>query len=158
MTNEELKKKICDIIAPYVSAYGDDERIADALIAAGMVDKSDYASMKETAVRYKAEVSKAEARVKEAELRAEEAESELERYTGLIKPLEDENARLEHRAARAERALYKASKDIKDICEYIVKIGGTGVITIKNYAPERAEPSAYIDRAEKELAEERKDD
>lgn len=32
MTNEELKKKICDIIAPYVSAYGDDERIADALI------------------------------------------------------------------------------------------------------------------------------
>lgn len=33
MTNEELRKKICDIIAPYVSAYGDDERIADALIA-----------------------------------------------------------------------------------------------------------------------------
>lgn len=38
MTNEELKKKICDIIAPYVSAYGDDERIADALIAAGIGD------------------------------------------------------------------------------------------------------------------------
>lgn len=36
MNNEELKKKICDIIAPYVSAYGDDERIADALIAAGL--------------------------------------------------------------------------------------------------------------------------
>ena len=36
MTNEQLKKKICDIIAPYVSAYGDDERIADALIAAGI--------------------------------------------------------------------------------------------------------------------------
>ena len=105
MTNEELKKKICEIIAPYVSAWGEDERIADVLIAAGYGD------------------------VKEAE----------------------------HRAERAERALYKASKDIKDICEYIVKIGGTGVITIKNYAPERAEPSAYIDRAEKELAEERKD-
>ena len=40
MTNEELKKKICDIIAPYVSAYGDDERIADALIAAGIGDVS----------------------------------------------------------------------------------------------------------------------
>ena len=38
MTNEELKKKICDIIAPYVSAYGDDERIADALIVAGIGD------------------------------------------------------------------------------------------------------------------------
>lgn len=35
MTNEQLKERICDIIAPYVSAYGDDERIADALIAAG---------------------------------------------------------------------------------------------------------------------------
>ena len=38
MTNKELKEKICDIIAPYVSAYGDDERIADALIAAGYGD------------------------------------------------------------------------------------------------------------------------
>ena len=36
MTNKELKEKICNIIAPYVSAYGDDERIADALIAAGL--------------------------------------------------------------------------------------------------------------------------
>lgn len=38
MTNEELKKKICKIIAPYVSAWGEDERIADALIAAGIGD------------------------------------------------------------------------------------------------------------------------
>lgn len=36
MNNEELKKKIVDIIAPWVSAYGDDEAIADALIAAGL--------------------------------------------------------------------------------------------------------------------------
>ena len=41
MTNEELKKKICDIIALYVSAYGDDERIADALIAAKIGDVKD---------------------------------------------------------------------------------------------------------------------
>ena len=38
MTEQELREKICDIIAPYVSAYGDDERIADALIAAGIGD------------------------------------------------------------------------------------------------------------------------
>lgn len=38
MANDELKKKICDIIAPYVSAYGEDEAIADALIAAGIGD------------------------------------------------------------------------------------------------------------------------
>ena len=85
MTNEGLKKKICDIIAPYVSAYGDDERIADALIVAGIVDKSDYASMKETAVRYKAEVSKAGARAKEAEHRAQVAENELKLYKLAVK-------------------------------------------------------------------------
>lgn len=77
MNNEDLKKKICDIIAPYVSAYGDDERIAAALIEAGVVDKSDYASMKETAVKYKAEVSKAESRAKDAEHRAARAERAL---------------------------------------------------------------------------------
>ena len=38
MNNEELKNKICDIIAPYVSAYGDDEAVANALIAAGIGD------------------------------------------------------------------------------------------------------------------------
>lgn len=38
MNKDGLKKKICDIIAPYVSAWGEDERIADALIAAGYGD------------------------------------------------------------------------------------------------------------------------
>ena len=41
MKNEELKKKICKIIAPYVSAWGEDERIADALIAAQIGDVSE---------------------------------------------------------------------------------------------------------------------
>lgn len=54
MNNDELKKKIVDIIALYVSAYGDDEAIADDLIAAGIGD------------------------VKEAERRAEVAERALE--------------------------------------------------------------------------------
>ena len=125
MNNEELKKKIKEILrkrmtellgschtdeiplteegAEAILFYADE--FADALIAAGIVDKSDYASMKETAVRYKAEVSKAEAKAKEAEHRAEVAERELERYTVLIKPLEAENARLNHLAARAKRAL-----------------------------------------------------
>ena len=83
MNNDELKKKMIKIIvdAIWKDAEADydstDETeagvIADALIAAGIVDKSDYASMKETAVRYKAEVSKAGARAKEAEHRAEVA-------------------------------------------------------------------------------------
>lgn len=88
MNNEELKKKICEIIADnYLPKEMPDrledyklyrfERAADALIAAGIVDKSDYASMKETAVRYKAEVSNAENREKAAEHRAEVAERAL---------------------------------------------------------------------------------
>ena len=58
MTNEELKKKICDIIAQYVSTYGDDEHIADALIAAGIGDVKE--------AEHRAEV----AEVENAELRA----------------------------------------------------------------------------------------
>lgn len=42
MTKEELKKKICEIIAPYVSAWGEDERIADAIIAAGYGKLSEH--------------------------------------------------------------------------------------------------------------------
>ena len=36
MTEQELREKIKQIVAPYVSAWGDDERIADSLIAAGL--------------------------------------------------------------------------------------------------------------------------
>lgn len=144
MNNEELKKKICDIIAPYVSAYGNDERIADALIAAGIVDKSDYASMKETAVRYKAEVSKAGARVKEAE-------AEANRYEMLYK-LQNRDMALaerrahdaEHRAEVAERAAIILSKWLADK-------------TRKDY-PYQAWLEAAQKQAKKELAEERKDD
>lgn len=39
------REKIIEVIAPYVSAYGDDERIADALIAAGIGDISKWQLM-----------------------------------------------------------------------------------------------------------------
>lgn len=92
INNENLKKKICKVIADvwvrnatiwdnYQPWF--EEKIANALIAAGIVDKSDYASMKETAVRYKAEVSKAESRAKDAEHRAEVAERALDKATEL---------------------------------------------------------------------------
>ena len=94
MTNEELKKKLVEIIinaiwkdaqADYDSTDESEARtIADALIAAGFVDKSDYASMNETAVKYKAEVSKAENRAKEAEHRAEVAQLIAERACELV--------------------------------------------------------------------------
>ena len=43
------REKMIEVIAPYLSAYGDDERIADALIAAG------YGNVEE--VEHRAEVA-----------------------------------------------------------------------------------------------------
>ena len=138
MTNEELKKKIERIIGDvYVYVANASikylfesfliEKIADALIGAGVVDKSDYASMKETAVKYKAEVSKAENRAKEAE----------------------------HRAARAEKALRIFAEDCS--CADCPFFGGCDIVL-------DAEDDfsccfdMYLAIAEKELAEEEKDD
>lgn len=113
MTNEELKKKIVEIIinAIWKDAEADydstDETeagsIAEALITAGYGD------------------------VKEAE----------------------------HRAEVAERALESACQDIISTIEFICEAGG--VVTVENYSPEKATPQAYLKRAERELAEERKD-
>lgn len=61
MKNEDLKKKIIEIVAPYVSAWGDDERIADALIAMAFEREHEL-----------------EHRLAEAEHRAEVAERALE--------------------------------------------------------------------------------
>lgn len=164
MNNEELKKKIIEILDEATGSWYEDEdgmfaegysaeegdnrfkaHVADALIAAGVVDKSDYASMKETAVRYKAEVSKAGARVKEAE-------AEANRYEMLYK-LQNRDMALaerrahdaEHRAARAERALLiacaNAVKDEKDDVNIELLV--------------RALYDRYLKQAEKELAEEK---
>lgn len=111
-------------------------KIADTLIEAGIGDKSGYRLF----------ISKDGTEIKQL-------------YSGEeVEQIVKEREEYKHRAEVAERALYKACKDIKDICEYLVKVGGTGVITIESYVPEQSEPSAYIDRAEKELAEEGKDD
>ena len=71
MANEELKKKICGIIAPYVSAYGDDERIADALILEGIGYVWDITEKAEKAIASLIKQNK------ELQHRAEVAEKEL---------------------------------------------------------------------------------
>lgn len=63
---------------------------------------------------------------------------------------------LKHRAEVAERALESACQDVISIMEFIGEDGG--VITIKNYVPENSSAEAYLKRAEKELAEEGKDE
>ena len=113
MTNEELKKKICNIIAPYVSAYGDDERIADALIAAGIGD------------------------VKEAEHRAEKVERAFRNFLA------------EYFTAVNEQKSYDCGIPemfgrYANVLPYEDKV--TNLL------------NEYLQQAEKELEEERKDD
>ena len=126
MTNEELKKKICDIIAPYVSAYGDDERIADALIAAGIGD-----------------VKESENKATAAEIVAQAAASTA------IEKIEE----WKHLAEVAERAL--------DLCEtaYILSLNhrATEGVSLQAITSDLGVHKFFIEQAEKELAEERKD-
>lgn len=165
MNNEELKEKICEIIADnYLPKEMPDrledyklyrfERAADALIAAGIVDKSDYASMKETAVRYKAEVSKAGARVKEAE-------AEANRYEMLYK-LQNRDMALaerrahdaEHRAEVAERALQKFAETITcEDCPFFSDCASSE--KMEDLIHSSYCFAEYLRQAEKELAEEK---
>lgn len=173
MTNEELKEKIVDTMHPIlkgtrVSCNGEDacehclfpcevdrivDRLADALIAAGIVDKSDYASMKETAVRYKAEVSKAGARVKEAEAEANRYEMPYKLQNRDMALAERRAHDAEHRAARAERALRIFAENCS--CADCPFFGGCQII------PDVEDDFSccfdmYLAIAEKELMDERK--
>lgn len=61
-----------------------------------------------------------------------------------------ENSREEkHRTEVLERALDKACEDIKQLMDCCRWAAGGGVITIKEYTPEKATPQAYIERSEK---------
>lgn len=82
MTNEEVKKKICDIIAPYVSAYGDDEAIANALIVEGIGYVWDITEKAEKAIASLIKQNK------ELQHRAEVAERAL--LTACINLIKDE--------------------------------------------------------------------
>lgn len=177
MTNEELKKKIAQIIADYFcpqrnehkNLWGDDrlcyskmnfaerERVAectDALIAAGIVDKSDYASMKETAVRYKAEVSKAGARVKEAEAEANRYEMLYKLQNRDMALAERKAYESEHRAAKAEKALQKFAENITcEDCPFFSDCSSSE--KMKDSVHQNYCYAEYLRQAEKELEEER---
>lgn len=126
MTNEELKNKIIDIIAPYVSAYGEDEAIADALIAAGLkfdvlteTEYQKYCAYKIIEPQIKGCLDREkelEKRLEEAEHRAEVAERALsslvhEMYEHDIRPMCDEKLFIESRLIEAEKELVEERKD-----------------------------------------------
>lgn len=120
MTEQETREKIFNVKKRRYSTHtepSDDDELADALIAAGIGDVTEW---KEKAKKHRVqvlpdgtikqlysdeEVEDIARQRDEYKHRAEVAERELERYTVLIKPLEAENARLNHLAARAKRAL-----------------------------------------------------
>lgn len=135
MNNDELKKKICEIIDSSCSFYYgsnvhmDDEQenaIADALIAAGIGD-----------------VKESENKVTAAELVAQAAASTA------IEKIEERK----HRAEVAERAL--------DLCEtaYILSLNhrATEGVSGQAIASDLGIHKFFIEEAEKELAEEEKD-
>ena len=147
MTEQETREKIVGIIThEYVTdkdyAYIFDPRIeekinnmADALIAAGIGDVKDV-------------------------------EAEANRYEMLYKlqnrdmALAERRAHdVEHRAEVAERALKNACEDVKETVSFLIELSErVDGLRVEGYLPEESEPKAYINRAEKELAEEGKDD
>ena len=135
---QELKEKIVEILKKeieYVVVCGSSvknvaiEHIADALIAAWLTFDKTTAILAERTNR-KTLILKAQ-------------------YYDEMK----------HRAEVAERALGNACKDVKEIVSFLIELSErVDGLRVEGYLPEESEPKAYIDRAEKELAEETKHD
>lgn len=171
MTNEELKKKIKEILrkrmtellgschtdeislteegAEAILFYADE--FADALITAGIGDVS--------------ELKKHRVIVEQSPVPTDDNCYILPNTSPIIKQLysgkeveqiSKERDEYKHRAEVAERALESACQDIISTMEFICEAGG--VVTVENYSPEKETPQAYLKRAERELAEERKDE
>ena len=85
MNNYELKKKICEIIAPYIPLGGQDDAIADALIAAGI---GDVKEQKFEADHYWSMWQGSLVELERAEHRAEVAEQAL--LTACVNLIKDE--------------------------------------------------------------------
>lgn len=136
MTNDELKKKIVEVvlnseitgiqIRAITGGYSMANNIADALIAAGIGD------------------------VKEAELERKAYEVASNQYRIWFEEQKD-------RAEVAERALKNACEDVKETVSFLIELSErVDGLRVEGYLPEESEPKAYINRAEKELAEDGK--
>ena len=139
MTNDELKKKIMDIVlnVAWEGCLGNTyhfsggrsaaNAIADALISVGIGD------------------------VKEAELERKAYEVASNQYRIWFEEQKD-------RAEVAERALKNACEDVKETISFLIELSErVDGLRVEGYLPEESEPKAYINRAEKELAEEEKE-
>lgn len=166
MTEQKTRGKICEIIAPYVSAWGDDTTIADALIAAGIGDVSKLKNHRVIAEYSLVPDDDNPYIIPNVPLRVTQLYSgeEVEKIVKERKELKDElRSKVEyiheqdevvkeykHRAARAEKALNSA-------CFILAK--NYYVDGKEDWAKRGAECATfYREQAERELAEEGKND
>ena len=129
------REKIIKIIAPYVAAYGDDEAIADALIAAGIGDVSEY--------KEKLKLHRVFVRKDGGDIKVLYGNNEVDE---IVK----ERNEYKHRAEVAERALLVlCDKVMRDICVMVFP-------STKTQVKNKQELYDYcMEQAEKELAEEK---
>ncbi len=122
------REKMVEIIAPFVSAYGEDEAIADALIAAGIGDVTEW---KERAKIHRVQVLP-DGMIKQ--LYSDEEVEDIARQRDEYK----------HRAEVAERALLLA-------CANLVKDEKCDIELLSQVVYTK-----FLRKAEKELAEEQR--
>lgn len=151
MTNEELKKKIIEIISPYVVERWH-EHIADALIAAGIGDVSEL--KKHRVVVEKSLIPEDD----NAYVLPNIPPTVKQLYSGEeVEQIVKEREEYKHRAEVAERALRNAAPRLK--CRGGLGEGFCGVDKCDYYHCNNDEGcvKAHLQQAEKELAEERKE-
>ena len=172
MTEQETREKIVEvlkksreeweIITPSIGILDEPrvdieiDKLADALIAAGIGDLKEHRIFagKDGSIKQLYSGEEVEKMAKERKELKDELRSKVE----YIHEQDEVIKEYKHRAEVAERALQNACEDIKQLMDCFIWAADGGVITINKYTPENATPQAYIDRTEKELAEERKDD
>ena len=144
MNNEELKKKISELILPYVVERWH-EHIADALIAAGIGDVSEL--KKHRVVVEKSLIPEDD----NAYVLQNIPPTVKQLYSGEeVEQIVKEREEYKHRAEVAERALYNLSKIILDMQGY--EKWDISILAKEIVVPD------YIKQAEKELAEEEKNE
>ena len=135
------REKIIEIIAPYISAYGDDERIADALIEAGIGDVTEYQSEAE----YWKTICKFE---------SDEHHTAIKNAAEHARHLMQERDEYKHRVEVAEKAL-KLVSECDELSDAFCELIGEDNCDFKCHT---CLYNYFLQQAEKELQEERKDD
>lgn len=169
MTNEELKKKICKIIADnYLPKEMPDrledyklyrfKRAADALIAAGLKFDTIVSHTATFDLAQQEYINSLERRVAELEESDASKEQSSINYYCEMREWKDKCKEAEHRAARAERAFKIYLKDTPECEECIDRMNGVCNANIEEKADcANSAFRLYKEYAEKELAKEKKE-